>query len=63
MGRVRSCDERCHKAKRVRCYCWCHGWFHGVQGDPAREAFRVAWDEAHGIDKHVDQWDRLVDHT
>lgn len=40
MGTVRTCDTRCHNAKRAACVCWCGGVFHGGAAEPARQAFR-----------------------
>jgi len=42
MGKVRTCDRRCHNAKRRLCYCWCGGTFHGERGAGARGVFREA---------------------
>ena len=42
MGHVKTCDGRCHNAKKPRCHCWCAGVFHGAAGEHAREAFRRA---------------------
>lgn len=42
MGKVRTCDSRCHNAKGARCDCWCGGTFHGEKGAGARAVFRDA---------------------
>ena len=40
LSKVRRCDDRCHRAKKPRCRCWCGGAFHGSNGTGAanREA-------------------------
>lgn len=40
MGKVRTCDKRCHNAEKPACDCWCGGKFHGAGGEAAREEFR-----------------------
>lgn len=57
MGRVRRCDDRCHRARGTRCACWCHGAFHSAAGAINREAIDALRDpekqraflEAHGF--------------
>lgn len=39
----RTCGERCHKAQRLKCRCWCGGLFHGEGGQAARDAFVEAF--------------------
>ena len=39
MGDVKTCDYRCHRAKKPRCECWCGGAFHGAQGAQNRDNF------------------------
>jgi len=36
MGKLRTCDRRCHAAKKPACVCWCGGKFHGAQAEAAR---------------------------
>jgi hypothetical protein len=40
MGKIRTCDKRCHDAKKPECDCWCGGKFHGARGEAARQEFR-----------------------
>ena len=40
MGRVRRCDDRCHRATGTRCKCWCGGAFHGSAGAANRLALQ-----------------------
>ena len=53
MGKVRTCDSRCHNAKRPFCDCWCGGTFHGEKGAGARTVFRGAL----GIPQQIKAWD------
>lgn len=46
MGKLRRCDQRCHKARGARCRCWCGGHFHGSAGAANREALHQAVTEA-----------------
>jgi hypothetical protein len=32
-GRARSCDAKCHRAKRPSCHCICGGKYHGIARD------------------------------
>ena len=50
MGRTRRCDSRCHRAKGVRCRCWCGGFFHGSAGAANREA--LAQDTSGLLEQH-----------
>jgi hypothetical protein len=57
MGKVRSCNDRCHSAKHARCLCWCGGAFHGSGGvvnrqtlaDAVSEEVRLQILEQHGF--------------
>ena len=52
MKRTRRCDDRCHNAVRVRCKCWCGGFFHGqgveAEGNRAKVEEAVQFLEEHG---------------
>ena len=37
MGKVRTCDQRCHGAKQPACDCWCGGKFHGAAGERRKQ--------------------------
>ncbi len=41
MGTIRTCDKRCHTAKRAQCDCWCKGFFHGSAGETNRAELRT----------------------
>ena len=54
MGRVRRCDNRCHRARGTKCACWCHGAFHGAAGANNRAAMQAGVAgilEEHGFTK------------
>lgn len=51
MGDLRSCDGRCHQAKKEQCSCWCGGVFHGARGQEARDAFRETFNAAPPADE------------